>query len=68
MRSSTWLVNGMTCAHCVQAVQAEVGKLAGVASVQIDLERKQVVVTGDEIDDAAVVAAVDEAGYDAVPA
>ncbi|HEV2088553.1 MAG TPA: copper ion binding protein [Cryptosporangiaceae bacterium] len=68
MRSSTWQVDGMTCGHCVQAVQTEVGKLPGVASVEVDLEHKRVVVTGDGVDDAAVVAAVEEAGYDAVPA
>ncbi len=67
MTSKTWIVDGMTCGHCVASVTAEVGKLPGVSDVQVDLATKRVVVTGGVPDD-AVVAAVDEAGYDAVPA
>lgn len=67
MTSKTWIVDGMTCGHCVASVTAEVGKLPDVADVQVDLATKRVVVTGGVADD-AVVAAVDEAGYDAVPA
>ena len=39
--------------------------VAGVESVDVDLERKLVVVRGDDVDDAAVRAAIDEAGYEA---
>lgn len=67
MTSKTWIVDGMTCGHCVASVTAEVGKLPGVSDVQVDLATKRVVVSGGVPDD-AVVAAVDEAGYDAVPA
>jgi copper chaperone CopZ len=58
----------MTCGHCVAAVSEEVGKVPGVTDVQVDLESKRVVVAGTGVADEAVVAAVDEAGYDAVPA
>jgi copper chaperone CopZ len=68
MASKTWIVDGMTCGHCVASVTAEVGKVPGVADVQVDLATKRVVVTGAGVPDDAVVAAVDEAGYDAVPA
>jgi len=68
MASKTWIVDGMTCGHCVASVSGEVGKVPGVAGVEVDLQSKQVVVTGDDVPDEAVVAAVDEAGYDAVPA
>jgi copper chaperone len=61
-------VDGMSCAHCVAAVTGEVGEVAGVAAVDVDLAGKLVTVTGATIDAAAVVAAIDEAGYDAVPA
>ena len=61
-------VDGMSCEHCVVAVTGEVGDVAGVRTVDVDLETKLVRVTGAAIDDAAVVAAIDEAGYDAVPA
>jgi copper chaperone CopZ len=61
-------VDGMSCEHCVVAVTGEVGDVAGVESVAVDLDSKLVRVSGAGIDDSAVVAAIDEAGYDAVPA
>ena len=61
-------VAGMSCEHCVVAVTGEVGDVAGVQSVDVDLTSKLVRVSGAGIDDIAVVAAIDEAGYDAVPA
>ena len=57
-------VPGMTCGHCEAAVQQEVGALAGVTSVVVDLDTKDVTVTGDPLDRDAVVAAIDEAGFD----
>ncbi|CAB4587845.1 MAG: heavy-metal-associated domain-containing protein [Actinomycetes bacterium] len=59
-------VPGMTCGHCEAAVKGEIGKLAGVTRIDVDLTTKAVVVEGTELDLAAVVAAVDEAGFDAV--
>jgi copper chaperone CopZ len=64
----TYRVDGMSCEHCKVAVTGEVGDVAGVDSVDVDLDSKLVRVTGTGIDDTAVVAAIDEAGYDAVPA
>jgi copper chaperone len=61
-------VDGMSCEHCVVAVTGEVGDVAGVQAVDVDLASKLVRVSGAGIDDTAVVAAIDEAGYDAVPA
>jgi copper chaperone CopZ len=63
-----YLVKGMTCSHCKVAVTEEVSKVAGVSAVDVDLESKLVRVHGTDVDDAAVVAAIDEAGYDAVAA
>jgi copper chaperone len=64
----TYTVPGMTCQHCVAAVRAEVSGLPGVQEVAIDLATKRVEVRGAALDDAAVRAAVDEAGYEALPA
>ncbi|HYC80180.1 MAG TPA: cation transporter [Solirubrobacterales bacterium] len=64
----SYRVDGISCGHCEVAVSGEVGRLAGVGSVEVDLERKLVRVRGLDLDDAAVRAAIDEAGYDAVPA
>lgn len=51
----------MTCGHCVSAITEEVVAVDGVTLVEIDLDSKIVSVTGG--DDAAVIAAIDEAGY-----
>ncbi|HWG54886.1 MAG TPA: heavy-metal-associated domain-containing protein [Gaiellaceae bacterium] len=61
----TYTVQGMTCGHCVSAVKEEVSGVAGVESVDVELDTKLVVVRGDGVDDAAVRAAIDEAGYEA---
>jgi copper chaperone len=61
----TYRVAGMHCGHCEAAVTEEVQRVAGVEAVDVDLEEKLVRVVGTGIDRAAVVAAIDEAGYDA---
>lgn len=63
----TYRVDEMSCNHCVVAVSGEVGRVPGVSSVDVDLETKLVRVNGAGVDHAAVVEAIDEAGYDAVP-
>jgi copper chaperone CopZ len=60
---TTYTVEGMTCQHCVASVTEEVGDVAGVERVDVDLASGQMVVHGEGVDDAAVRAAVDEAGY-----
>ena len=65
--TTIYLVPGMTCDHCKIAVTEEVTKIAGVAAVSVDLDTKLVRIHGGA-DHAAVVAAIDEAGYDAVAA
>ena len=64
----TYLAAGMTCDHCRVAVTDEVTQVAGVTAVDVDLDSKLVRIHGTDIDPAAVVAAIDEAGYDAVAA
>jgi len=63
--STDYSVPGMSCGHCVNAITTEVSQVAGVDSVEIDLETKIVTVHGDT-DDGAVRAAIDEAGYEIV--
>ena len=60
----TYTVPGVHCAHCETAIRQEVGGVAGVDGVTVDLERKLVTVTGSGFDDALVRDAIDEAGYD----
>jgi copper chaperone CopZ len=59
-------VPGMTCGHCEAAVKEEVGKVAGVADVSVDLATKLVTVHGESVDVDALVAAVGEAGFEVV--
>jgi copper ion binding protein len=62
---TTIIVTGMTCDHCARAVRDEVGQLAGVRNVDVDLASGRVVVDADApLDDAALRGAVEEAGYE----
>ena len=63
--TSTYTVTGMTCGHCVASVTEEISKLDGVTAVDVDLASGRVTVKSDgPLDDSAVAAAVDEAGYE----
>ena len=66
MASTTeYTVTGMTCQHCIDAVTKEVGGIEGVTGVDVDLDSGRVSVRSEQpVDDAAVRAAVDEAGYE----
>ena len=64
MSTQTFTVTGMTCGHCVASVTEEVQEIPGVENVDVVLETGAVTVTSAEpLDDAAVQAAVEEAGY-----
>ena len=65
METKTYTVPGIHCGHCERAVKEEVGAVAGVESVDVDLETKLVSVSGDGLDDALLRAAIAEAGYEA---
>jgi copper chaperone len=57
-------VPGMTCGHCEAAVKREVGAVAGVSDIDVDLDSKLVTVRGEALDRDQIVMAIDEAGYD----
>ncbi len=61
----TLSVPGMSCGHCESAIKSEVGNVVGVSSVAVDLDSKDVVIAGAGPDVDALIAAVDEAGYEA---
>lgn len=64
MTTTEFQVTGMTCGHCEAAVREEVGQVAGLEVVEVSAATGRLVVTSSApVDDAAVVAAVDEAGY-----
>jgi copper chaperone CopZ len=68
MNEITYSVPGMSCDHCKHAVSSELSEVEGVESVDVDLATKLVTIRGSELDDAALRAAIDEAGYEAVAA
>ena len=64
MSTLTFTVPGMTCGHCKASVEGEVGKVAGDTGVSGDLDTKVVTVEGTDLDTPAIVAAIDEAGFE----
>ena len=60
--STTFTVPDISCQHCIDAITREVSAVAGVTDIVVDLDTKTVAVIGG--DDSAVIAAIDEAGYD----
>ena len=65
METVLYSVPGMSCGHCEAAVKEEISALPGVEEVVVDLESKRVEVSGSGLDDAAIRAAIEEAGYEA---
>lgn len=62
--SQTYTVRGMTCAHCINAVTQEVGAIAGVTDVQVDLDTGGLtLMVSTPVRDVVVAEAVEEAGY-----
>ena len=65
MSEATYTVTGMTCDHCVRSVRDEVAKIDGVIAVDVDLATGRLTIqSGTPLDDDAVPAAFDEAGYE----
>jgi len=62
--TKTYTVPGIHCGHCEAAVRRELETIEGVESVDVDLAGKRVTVVGQELDDGALRAAIDEAGYE----
>ena len=65
MTEITYTVPGMSCNHCKAAVSSELGAVAGVHEIEVDLETKLVVVRGEGLSDEALREAIEEAGYEA---
>jgi copper chaperone len=58
----TYSVPGISCGHCKSAIEGEVTKVDDVRDVAVDIDARTVTVVGG--DDAAIRAAIDDAGYD----
>ena len=66
MATTEFKVTGMTCGHCEMSVREEVEEIPGASVSQVSHDTGRLVVESDQpVDDAAVKAAVEEAGYSA---
>jgi copper chaperone len=63
----TYDVPSISCGHCKAAIEEEVGQLADVTHVEVDVDARTVTVAGTADDD-TVTAAIDEAGYEVTAA
>jgi len=69
MTTAEFTVTGMTCGNCEKHVAEEVSQIDGVDAVDVSHESGRLVVTSSkEIADDEIIAAVDEAGYEAARA
>lgn len=59
-------ITGMTCDHCVRAVTDALKDVEGVQEAVVSLDEKRAVVTAEEVEIPALIAAVEEEGYEAV--
>jgi copper chaperone len=64
MSTISYSVPDISCGHCSTAITREVSIVAGVEAVEVDLNAKRVTVTGESLDEQAVISAIDEAGYE----
>jgi copper chaperone CopZ len=64
MKTTTFTVTGMTCDNCVHHVTEAIKNVAGVATTEVSLATNSAKVEGD-FDEQAIIAAVEEEGYEA---
>jgi copper chaperone CopZ len=61
----TYSVPAIHCAHCAMSITEEVSEVEGVDDVAVDLDTRVVTISGNDLDDVAIRAAIVEAGYEA---
>jgi copper chaperone len=66
MEKVTLNVSGMSCGHCVKAVEGSVGGLQGVKKVSVDLSKGKVDVEFDAklVSLSTIIETIDDQGYD----
>ncbi|HEY2421018.1 MAG TPA: copper chaperone CopZ [Neobacillus sp.] len=66
MEKVTLNVQGMSCGHCVKAVEGSVGALNGVSSVKVDLKSAKVDVEFNqaEVTVDKIIETIDDQGYE----
>ena len=67
MTTQQFLVPEISCQHCVNAITKEVSELSDVQNVEVSIDAKTVTVAhGEQVNTDAIVAAIQEAGFDEV--
>jgi copper chaperone len=68
MMQKVFIVEGMTCQHCIQTVTEKVSKMTGVKKVDVSLEQKEVTVDFDELQTQreAISTQIVEAGFEVI--
>ncbi len=66
--TATYSVPDISCDHCKHAIESTVAQVQGVAAVEVDGRAKTVTVTAEPLDEQAIIAAIDDAGYEVVAA
>lgn len=67
MATNEFQVTGMTCGHCEMSIREEVSLITGVEGIEVSAKTGKLIVTSTEsVEDAQILAAVEEAGYSAV--
>jgi copper chaperone len=57
-------INGMSCGHCVRAIENALNEISGVSNVKVDLEKGEASFEQDQVIEAEVIIeAVGKAGY-----
>jgi copper chaperone len=66
MQAITLEVTGMSCQHCVNAIEGALGKLEGIHSAKVDLSANHVFVTYDDsqMNVETIKETIEEQGYD----
>ena len=65
MATATYSATAISCQHCQHAIESAIGALAGVEAVHVDIPTKRVEVRFDpaQVDEAKLVATLDDEGY-----
>ena len=57
-------VNGMTCKHCEETIEKNIGLIRGIDFVKADLQSKNVKISGKNIDLQKIKSVIQKLGYD----
>jgi copper chaperone CopZ len=64
MSMITYSVPDISCGHCAAAITTELQTVPGVEAIEVDVKSRTVTIRGRLLDEAAIVAAIDAAGYE----